>query len=154
MNATMTRWMVVVGLLAGSCAWADWDPKAEAAEAARRQQAAAEQRKRQAHVQQLKADATMQHQRAYLGKEAAGKSDVEVQRLYDAKLKSDQAAANKAAAEAPQLSARIVKMEADTRGQRDDAVKKAYGKSLKDLENMSDAEEAKLFRDLERKYGK
>lgn len=140
--------------LAVAPAFADWDAKLEAEEAARRQQAAAAERAKQAQAKAALDAASLQAARAALGKEAVGKPDAEVRRLYDEKMKREQAAARKAAAEAPQLAARAQKIEADTRPQRDALMKQNYGKSIKELEGMSDAELEKFARELEKKHGR
>lgn len=77
--------------------------------------------------------------RKVLGKDAEGKSDAEVRRLYD--QRSTQAVQD------------LTEKEAATRGERDAAMQNMTGKSLEDLENMSDADMDKMAEELEKKYG-
>lgn len=144
----------MASLLAWSQVLADWDEKLEAQEKAQRAQAAAVERQRQAEMKARKDAAMQQAARGTLGKEAAGKSDAEVLLLYEAKTKRDLAAAQKAGAAAPQLAANVSKIDADTRAQRDALMKQTYGKSLKDLEGMSDAELDRFARELEKRHGR
>jgi hypothetical protein len=86
----------------------------------------------------------MASKRETLGAAAKGKSDAEVNHLYDDKIKADTESAKQFA-----QSAR----KALTSGQGAAAVKKVTGKSLQELENMSDAEADALAREMEKKYG-
>jgi len=86
----------------------------------------------------------MDSKRKNLGAAAKGKSDAEVNRLYDAKIKQTTDEANRLAQEA---------RSALSQGQGAAAVKQVTGKSLQELENMSDEEADALSRELEKKYG-
>lgn len=86
----------------------------------------------------------MDSKRKNLGAGAAGKSDAEVNRLYDAKIKQTTEDANRLAQEA---------RSALSQGKGAAAVKQVTGKSLQELENMSDEEAKALSRELEKKYG-
>jgi len=142
---------------------ADWDPALEAEEAAKRaagQRAAEMQRQKAEEMKQqalAKAHATkIADYRKQLGAEADGRSDAEVERLYQAKVQSKAkevasvlAEAERAMANAPKTPAQKVDMkelEADT--------KAATGKSFSDLSKMSDAELEALSKEMEEKYGK
>lgn len=134
---TFVRYAVTVALLAllaGAPASADYDPAEEAREKAQRDAAQRAEQQKQQEMQRQKRDAeakynaavsaeTMKSRRKALGAAADGKSDAEVNRLYDAKLKTD-----------------------------DDTVKSLTGKSMKDMEKMSNAELEALSRELEKKY--
>jgi hypothetical protein len=91
--------------------------------------------------------------RSALGPQAEGKSDTEVRRLYAAWLESTQRRAEAAAAAAPAAEAELRRREAETRPERDAAVKELTGRSLEELENLSDEEAEALARELEAKYG-
>lgn len=141
----------LLALLAASPAQADWDPELEAREAAERDaQARARQEEERAMQQQhdkaqaeyLKAQ--MDEKRKVLGAAAKGKSDAEVNALYDAKISSDAAEAYKAADTA---------RKALSSGQGAAAVKQVTGKTLQELENMSEEEAEALSREMEQKYG-
>ena len=87
----------------------------------------------------------MDAKRKTLGAAAQGKSDAEVDKLYAAKIKSDTDAAYRVADEGKR---------ALSSGQGAAAVKQVTGKSMKEIQNMSDAELDALAKDLEKKYGK
>ena len=154
----MRRIKIAAVALASLLAWthvlADWDEKLEAQEAAQRARAAAAERQRQAEAKAMKDAAMVKAARGALGREAEGRSDAEALRLYDAKMKAHQAAAVKAAAAAPQMAAQVSKLDADTRVQRDALMKKTYGKSVTELQGMSDAELEKFAREVEKKHGR
>ena len=78
------------------------------------------------------------------GAAANGKSDAEVVKLYDAKIAEDMAAANLGAAKA---------REALSSGQGAAAVKQVTGKTMEELENMTEEEAEALGREMEKKYG-
>ncbi|MDX8128168.1 hypothetical protein QLH52_12805 [Methylomonas sp. OY6] len=132
-------------------ALADWDPELEAQEQAQREatQRAEQAREREAQKMVDEANAKgnremMDSKRKNLGAAAKGKSDAEVNRLYDAKIKQTTDEANRLAQEA---------RSALSQGQGAAAVKQVTGKSLQELENMSDEEADALSRELEKKYG-
>ncbi|QSB00758.1 hypothetical protein JWZ98_19205 [Methylomonas sp. EFPC1] len=132
-------------------ALADWDPELEAQEQAQREatQRAEQTREREAQKMVDEANAKgnremMDSKRKNLGAAAKGKSDAEVNRLYDAKIKQTTDEANRLAQEA---------RSALSQGQGAAAVKQVTGKSLQELENMSDEEAEALSRELEKKYG-
>lgn len=138
-------------LLASAPAFSDYDPALEAREKAERDAEQRAQQQKQQAIQRQKQEAEakanaamMQDKRKTLGAAANGKSDAEVDRLYDAKVKKDTEAANQSAAAA---------RKAMSQGQGDAALKSVTGKSMQDLEKMSDAELEALSKDLEKKYG-
>ncbi len=86
---------------------ADYDPALEAEEAAAQAAAARAEQERKAEADRMmtqaraKQDAAvMQDKRKHLGNVAVGKSDAEVNLMYDEKVKTDTAAAMNAAHEA------------------------------------------------------
>lgn len=150
----MGRWFAVLAVLVSLAvpAFADYDAEMEAREAAQREAEAKEQRRKQAEVDATRDAAELHMMRQFLGAEAEGKSDAEVRALYQAKTAAYQKQGEAAAAAAP-TAAEAEKRERATRGERDAAVKQMTGKSLEELENMSDEEAEALQRELEQKYG-
>jgi len=133
-------------------ALADWDYELEAKEAAEKKALEEQQAKENAKADVMRKDAeakanakmqqqnkkTMASKRKALGKAANGKSDAEVEKLYDAKVQKDMAEAQKAAnTPNPEKEAQMKKM---------------YGKDTKDLMNMSDEELEAFSKDMEKKY--
>jgi hypothetical protein len=150
----MRRPLAVFALLAtlAAPALADYDAEMERREAAQREAEQKEQQRRQAEME-AKRNATELHaMRQFLGAEAEGRSDAEVRQLYDARTEAYKRQAEAAAAAAP-TAAELEKRERDTRAERDDAVRQMTGKSLEELENMTDEEAEALQRELEKKYG-
>jgi hypothetical protein len=88
--------------------------------------------------------------RGMLGKEAEGKSDAEVKRLYDAKMKAYTAQGAKAQAGGGWSLSDKQRADMDA---GDAQMKAATGKSMKDLEKMNDRELEALGRDMEKRYG-
>ncbi|WNB75422.1 hypothetical protein [Methylomonas koyamae] len=84
----------------------------------------------------------MDGKRKALGAAAQGKSDAEVDRLYQARTRQNQQ-------EAERLSAET--RAALSSGQGAAAVKQVTGKTLQELENMSDTEAEALTQELEKK---
>ncbi len=141
------------GLLSAN-AYADWDPALEAREAAERkaeQQRAAKQKAD--HDNMIRA-ARAKAYRKELGKDAVGKSDAEVERIYrqrqDDALKQAAAFTSKGNA----MSGQSQKLDPNTRSQYDAQMKGMTGKSVTDLEKMNDKELDAFTRDMEKKYGK
>lgn len=136
-----------------SLAFADYDAAGEAKADAARAAAKVEQAKRESQMNSIKHDAEMKAQRGFLGADSVGKSDADVQRLYNARIQGFQANAMKMANENQATTKKLMKQEADTRGQRDEAMKAMTGKSINEISNMSEADLDKLANDLEKKYG-
>lgn len=141
----------LVSMLAVGQVHADWDPELEAQEQREREPAAREQAAREAAAQKIIKDAEakahaaqMVEKRKYVGAAAQGKSDAEVERLYDQKQAQKTQEAYSAAAEAQR------KMK-DPRAQA--ATKEVTGHSMEEMSNMSDAELDALAREMEKKYG-
>src|SRR5215470_19245299 len=125
-------------LFAATAAFADYDAVQEARDKAQHDATQRAQQQKQQEAQQLKQDLNakanadvMQSKRKALGTAADGKSDAEVNRLYDAKLKKDSESAKSSAAATRNTM---------SQGQGDAALRNVTGKSMKDLEKMSDAE--------------
>lgn len=132
---------------------ADYDAKLEAEEAAKRRAAQQEQARRKAEADRMLRDAEQKAMRQALGPAAQGKSDAEVRVLYDAKMKRDREEGAKRAAEGQKMLGEAQRASAASRPQTDAAMKGMYGKSLTDLEKMSDKELEAFARDMEKKYG-
>jgi hypothetical protein len=148
----MNRWMkylTVVCLVLSTAAHADWDPELEKEEEARRQAEKQAEARNQAEMQAIKTAAM----RKALGADANGKSDAEVRRLYTARFENPQGQLE--AAKAKQAKARrdIDSSLAPNRAQIDAATQAMYGKSLDELQNMSEAEAEAMAKELEAKYG-
>lgn len=143
--------LILAALVAFACqvAHADYDAKLEAQEKAKRDAAAAEQAKRNAAAQAQKSAAEQKAMRGYLGKDAEGKSDAEVKKLYDARM-AKQAADMKAASGKSQ--GQHIK-ESMSKGGADMDAKMMGGKSMNDIANMSDAERNAYMKQLEKQYG-
>ncbi len=144
----------VVAMLAATHvlpAFADWDPELEAQEQREREAAAREQAARDAAAQKMKREAEAKYRaeqladkRKYLGAAANGKSDAEVDRLYDQKVAQTK---NEA-------------MDAWNEGQRKlkspqgkAATKEVTGYTMEEMQNMSDEELDALAKKMEQKYG-
>lgn len=147
----ITTLLLLTMSLSALPARADWDAKLEAEERAKREAAAREERARKAEADALlaaaraKANATMMaDKRKTLGAAASGKSDAEVNRLYDAHLARKTAEAHAAAAEA---------QKALSSGAGAAALKQVTGHSLQDLQSLSDEELDALAKEMEAKYG-
>ena len=82
----MPRTLVIAALLMALAgpALADYDPKMEAQEAAQRKAEAAAAARRKADFEKQKSALEAKSMRQQLGKEAEGKSDAEVRKIYDA----------------------------------------------------------------------
>lgn len=143
--------LVSMALLASTTAWADYDAALEAQEKAQRDAAQRAQQARQREVQKMQNDAkakadkeTADSKRKTLGAAAQGKSDAEVNALYDAKIKKDMDSANRAAADAKR---------AMSSPQGEAAMKQTTGKTMKEMQNMTPAEAEALSKEMEKKYG-
>ncbi|HQR09848.1 MAG TPA: hypothetical protein PLW68_00870 [Casimicrobiaceae bacterium] len=144
--------LVLIALLAGAPALADYDAALEAKEQAQRDAAKRAAQEQQRKTDKIRADAQakanqemMADKRKRLGAAANGKSDAEVSAMYDAKVKSDTAAANAAARDA---QAKMNSPEGNAQ------MKGVTGKSMKEIQNMSPAELDALSKEMEKKYGK
>lgn len=152
MNKTIL-FALLLGLFTSS-ALADWDPVLEAKEAAERkaeQQRAAKQKTE--HDKTMR-DASAKAYREGLGKDAVGKSDAEVERIY--KQRQNAAVQQAKAVEAAmKTSGRQTKQTGDATGiaQGDAAMKALYGKSVSDIGNMSEKEREAFMKAMEKQYG-
>lgn len=130
---------------------ADYDPELEAQEAAARAAEARADQQKKEEAQRIMAQAKAKHnaaiiqdKRERLGQAAVGKSDAEVNRLYDEKLKADTAAATAAAKDAqktmndPGANAQM---------------KAATGKSMQEIMSMSPEEQEAWAAEMEKKMG-
>lgn len=134
-------------------AHADWDAAAEAREDAKRKAAQQQEARKKAEVDRMLRDANLKAMRGQLGKEASGKSDAEVDALYKRRMAEYQRQGVAASASAATMARQMQKLDADTRPQRDAQMKGMTGKSISDLEKMSDKEMEAFSREMERRFG-
>lgn len=129
---------------------ADWDARLEAEEAAKRRAEQREDAQRRAAADRQRAAAEQKMMRGSLGKEAQGKSDAEVKRLYDAKIQgyADQAKKARSGGGWSMTDAQRADM-----AKGDSQMKGMTGKSMKDLERMDERELEAFGRQMERQYG-
>ena len=149
--------LIVFTLFAGLLSvnvYADWDPALEAREAAERKAEQQRVAKQKADHAKVIREASAAAYRKELGKDAVGKSDAEVERIYrqrqDDVLKQAAAFTSKGNA----MSGQSQKLDPNTRSQHDAQMKGMTGKSVTDLEKMNDKELEAFARDMEKKYGK
>ena len=150
--------LTLIAIIAGVFSlnvYADWDPALEAREAAERKAGQQRAAKQKAEHDKMIKDASARAYRQALGKDAVGKSDAEVERIYNNRQAQvlKQAATVEAAIKS---SERQPKKTGDSTGiaQGDAAMKAMYGKSVNDIGNMSDKEREAFFKDLEKNYPK
>jgi len=141
--------MVLLVALATPPVLADWDEAREKRDAAERKAQAAESARQKAEADRIRNDAEVKAARGYLGPAAQGKSDAEVKRLYAEKMAVIQRAGKGDAAAKAQLQGLTPEQQA----QMDSAMKGMTGKSLTEVNSMSDAEMKAYQRDMEKKYG-
>jgi len=140
--------LAVVALLACTAVHADYDAKMEAQEAAQRKAAAAAEAKKKAEAKKQYDDAQMKGMRGALGKEADGKSDAEVKKLYDAKMTGYQDQEKKA--KAGIAPAGVPQTDMDKANMQ---MKSMTGKSMQDMQKMTPAEQEAFSRQMEKQYG-
>jgi hypothetical protein len=140
--------LAVALLLACTAVHADYDAKMEAQEAAQRKAAAAAEAKKKAEAKKQYDDAQMKGMRGALGKEAEGKSDAEVKKLYDAKI-----AGYKADAKKVQAGAAPTGMSASDMDKSNAQMKSMTGKSMQDIQKMTPAEQEAFAKQMEKQYG-
>ena len=134
---------------------ADYDPVLERREAAERKAEQQRATKQKAEHDKLMRDTSAKVYRQALGKEAVGKSDAEVERIYKQR-QSDavkQAATVNAAIATPggkgRKGAPLTESE-----QADAAMKALHGKTVGDIGNMSPQERDAFIKEMEKKYAK
>jgi len=140
--------LAVVALLACSAVHADYDAKMEAQEAAQRKAAAAAEAKKKAEAKKQYDDAQMKGMRGALGKEAEGKSDADVKKLYDAKMAGYQDQAKKA-----QAGVAPTGVPASDMAKGNAQMKSMTGKSMQDIQKMTPAEQEAFAKQMEKQYG-
>ena len=150
--------IILIAILAGVFSFnahADWDPVLEAREAAERKAEQQRAAKQKAEHDKLMRDTSAKVYRQALGKEAVGKSDAEVERIYKQR-QSDavkQAATVNAAIATPggkgRKGAPLTESE-----QADAAMKALHGKAVGDIGNMSPQERDAFIKEMEKKYAK
>ena len=146
-------------VLLSANAHADYDPVLEAREAAERKAEQQRAAKKKTEGDKMMREASAAAYRKELGKEAVGKSDAEVTRIY--KQRQNAAVQQAQAVEAAMKSSeRQPKKTGDTVGdtagmaQGDAAMKAIYGKSVTDIGNMSEKEREAFMKAMEKQYGK
>ena len=134
---------------------ADWDAALEAREAAQRKAEQQQAAKKKAENEKTMRDAGAKAYREALGKEAIGKSDAEVERIFKQRQADAVRQAKAASASGYALSGEMKKNDSGSRVQHDgDAqMKSMTGKSVGDLEKMSAREREAFARDMEKKFG-
>jgi hypothetical protein len=143
--------LILISILSSVHALADGDAAQDARDAAKeRAQQEAAQREKAEFERQLQDDTNKMiakqnrdardSKRKMLGSAATGKSDAEVNSLYDAKIEEGAQTAQTA-------------RKALSEGQGADAVKQVTGKSMAEMENMSDEEAEAFSKAMEEKYG-
>jgi hypothetical protein len=141
--------LAVAALLACRRVHADYDAKMEAQEAAQAQGAGCRPRPGARPDAQKQYDAAqMKGMRGALGKEADGKSDAEVKKLYDAKMTGYQDQAKKA--KAGIAPAGVPQTDMDKANMQ---MKSMTGKSMQDMQKMTPAEQEAFSRQMEKQYG-
>ena len=140
--------LAVAALLACTAVHADYDAKMEAQEAAQRKAAAAAEAKRKADAQKQIDAAHQKGMRATLGKEAEGKSDAEVKKIYDAKMAGYQDQAKKA-----QAGVAPTGVPASDMAKGNAQMKSMTGKSMQDIQKMTPAEQEAFAKQMEKQYG-
>lgn len=140
--------LAVVALLACTAVHADYDAKMEAQEAAQRKAAAAAEAKKKAEAKKQMDAAEQKMMRGTLGKEAEGRSDAEVKKLYDAKMAGYQDQAKKA--KAGIAPAGVPQSDMDKANMQ---MKSMTGKSMQDMQKMTPAEQEAFSRQMEKQYG-
>ena len=140
--------LAVALLLACTAVHADYDAKMEAQEAAQRKAAAAEKAKRDAAAKAQMNAAEQKMMRSTLGKEAEGKSDADVKKLYDAKMAGYQDQAKKA--KAGIAPAGVPQSDMDKSNAQ---MKAMTGKSMQDMQKMTPAEQEAFAKKMEKQYG-
>ena len=134
-------------------AHADWDAAAEAREDAKRKAAQQQEARKKAEVDKMLREANVKAMRGQMGKEAVGKSDAEVEKLYRQRMAEYQRQGAAAAASGATMARQLQKLDADTRPQRDAQMKGMTGKSISELEKMSDKDLEAFSREMEKKFG-
>jgi len=143
--------LIISLFLSSTSSFADYDAALEGREEAERVAARQESQAQDREIAKMKANAMSQfnkeaiaEKRKTLGAQALGKSDAAVEVLYQQKIAADIASGMDVAAQA---------RAALSSGAGADAVKQVTGKSLSELENMSDAEAEALAAEMQKKYG-
>lgn len=148
----------VIAILAGLSsinASADWDPVREARDAAERKASQERSAREKAENARVKREAGQKHMREFVGKDAVGKSDGEVERLYQERRKEleNRAAALETLEKSQRKNPPAPGIEGEM-AQADALMKAMYGKSTSEIGRMSDKERDAFFKGLEKKYPK
>ena len=149
--------LIVFTILAGlfsANVYADWDPALEAREAAGRKAEQQRAAKKATEYDKMIREGSVKAYRKELGKDAVGRTDAEVERIYKQREADilKQAAAFSSSGNA--MASQSQKLDPNTRSQRDAQAKSMTGKSVTELERMNSKELEAFTRDMEKKYGK
>ena len=140
--------LALAALIACPAVHADYDAKMAPQDPAQRKAAAAAEAKKKADVQKQMDAANQKGMRATLGKEAEGKSDAEVKKLYDAKMAGYQADAKKV-----QSGAAPTGVPTSDMAKGNAQMKSMTGKSMQDIQKMTPAEQEAFSKQMEKQYG-
>jgi hypothetical protein len=140
--------LALAAMLACTAVYADYDAKMEAQEAAQRKAAAAAEARKKAETKKKMDAAEQKMMRGALGKEAEGKSDAEVKKLYDAKMAGYQDQARKA-----QAGVAPAGVPQSDMNRANAQMKSMTGKSMQDIQKMTPAEQEAFSRQMEKQYG-
>jgi hypothetical protein len=127
---------------------ADWDPELERQEAAQREAERKEAARRQAEADAMRVAAM----RKTLGTDANGRSDAEVRRMYAERFDPERINRDAKAQQAKAM-AEVRQGLGPNAAQADAALRAMTGKSMQELQNMTDEEAEALGREMEKRYG-
>jgi len=153
----MQKIRLAAAALAACCfanlAHADWDAAFEAREEAKRKAAQQEEVRKKAATDKMMRDTNVKAYREMLGKDAVGKSDADVEKLYKQRMAAYQKQGAAAAAGNAAMERDLKRLDKDTRPERDAQMKAMTGKSVTELHNMSDKELDAYAKDMEKRFG-
>ena len=145
----------IFAVLLSANAHADYDPVLEAREAAERKAEQQRVAKKKAEQEKMMRESRVKAYRNDMGKDAVGKTDAEVERIF--KQRQNAAVQQAQSVEAAmKTSGRQTKKSGDSTGiaESDAAMKAIYGKSVTDIGNMSEKEREAFIKAMEKQYGK
>ena len=142
------RLLLLVALCCCTPVHADWDPELERQEAAQREAERREAARRQAEADAMRVAAM----RKTLGSDANGRSDAEVRRMYAERFDPERVKRDARAQQAKAM-ADVRQGLGPNAAQADAALRAMTGKSMQELQNMSEEEAEALGRKLEQAYG-
>lgn len=138
----------LLALLLSASVCADWDPELEKQEEANRIAEQQAQAQREAEAEAVRVNAMRQ----VLGADASGHSDAEVRRLYNERYDPKRMQAQ-ALAQQAKANREVQQAIAPNKAQVDAATRAMTGKTIEEMQNMSEAELEAMARAMEQKYG-